>query len=391
MKEWLLLLNRNDANAFSVAEFSFQLLVGKQQCSFTFVNEARDAALWVGVSLENRKIGLLAFFRVQSISEFTDEYGPAGYLILGDKLRSFQLERAPNFESLAIEQTKDFRVGLIQELNTEIGDIFRNRALAFKTGFSGLRKDFLQRLHPDGPVGSDEFLARQIMHKVLRYCASNEVIRSPAHRNFSVFVSASLQVAASMKPGLELRLNSLLQRLDPFSRWTDSALPPAKPRVDLLFTLVRPTSIFARTFLAASRDRDLDKELGKTQLAEERHQDILREISESMIKLGIDPYESESIDLMATIDGTPYIFEIKSATPENFVVQAAKGIFQLLLYSVAMEKEGCPPISVLILEKSGTPAEAQLIFDVSKKAGVRLLLFVLGMTWPTSKEDILSI
>jgi len=63
------------------------------------------------------------------------------------------------------------------------------------------------------------------------------------------------------------------------------------------------------------------------------HKTVLQKLEEYLEGLGCDPVENDHIDLFAQIPGDgKFIFEVKSATRENLLSQARKGISQLYEY-----------------------------------------------------------
>lgn len=388
MTDWLLLFRSEDEKPFSFEEFSFQLIVAKENCPKSFLESGRGGSLWIGFKKNESEIGLLSLLSVSEVAEFVDDYGPAGYLISGVKTRSIRLARPSGKNSFFVNFTSSFQVGVIQKISSSDSTLFKRAINITKTNFSGVRIELLRQLGDNLCLKSDSALARMILYRILERTFLSELIRLPKHRDFSVVVSTALQVAAELGEGWPARLRALFLEIDPFREENIPMLRTTSQKVDTLFTAIRPEEVFARTFIAGQQGGSFLGSIAKTELAEKRHQDILRAISERFLTLNVVPFESDSVDLMAAIDGVNFIFEIKSATIDNFLSQASKGIFQLLVYSVALESESMAPVSILVIENSCSAEEGILLKSVASKAGIQVLFFDLATCWPTNVNDI---
>ncbi len=163
----------------------------------------------------------------------------------------------------------------------------------------------------------------------------------------------------------------------------------AAPVVDLLFTPIVPENIFAREYVFGPAQSDTSAHSEKTNAAEKAHQDILRRLSARLISFGLVPYQSESIDLMVEFEGCLYLFEIKSATPENFHDQAGNGIVQLLKYQVAMRNES--PIGVvpaLVIQEPGSGDAVKFVSDMALIAGIKVVPLSLSSDWPSNTSEL---
>lgn len=84
-----------------------------------------------------------------------------------------------------------------------------------------------------------------------------------------------------------------------------------------------------------SDSRAVRESMAKTQLAEYRHQEILREISLELASYGLTLRETSSVDLVVSSPGALSLFEVKSVTFDSVQSQFDHGVMQLLRYREA--------------------------------------------------------
>ena len=161
------------------------------------------------------------------------------------------------------------------------------------------------------------------------------------------------------------------------------------PEVDINFERIKPDYILTRSFVSRADGSDCHNSLEKTENAEKRHQEILKDISLRLIALGLIPMQSSSIDLaINNIDSHYSFFEIKTANSKNAISQSGKGAFQLAMYSYAANKaglviKGCHLIIESINDEVNLFLEGSLrILDIS------LLIYDSKKDWPNRLSDI---
>lgn len=146
--------------------------------------------------------------------------------------------------------------------------------------------------------------------------------------------------------------------------------------VDTEFQPIDVNSIYARRFLASESQFNAYDIMAKTELAEKRHQNILKELSNMFYSKNIVPMQTSSIDLAVFIDGTPIIVEIKTITEKNIISQVSKGIFQLASYSLALTNEfNAQPIRILFLDTFKNLPMSQYIETVNTSMGIHTYFF----------------
>jgi len=117
---------------------------------------------------------------------------------------------------------------------------------------------------------------------------------------------------------------------------------PSYRRLIAVDTVLRPVgceAIRAREFVVGEKTRPVSME--KTQIAEEDHQKIVRDLHKFLSERGFIPMCSRSIDLavLASRTNPTLIFEVKSANRKNFERQARHGLIQILEYKMWMDEQ----------------------------------------------------
>lgn len=136
--------------------------------------------------------------------------------------------------------------------------------------------------------------------------------------------------------------------------------------VDTEFQPIDVDRIYARRFLASESQFNACDVMSKTELAEKRHQNILKGLSKMFYSKNIVPMETTSIDLAIFINKTPIIVEIKTITDKNIISQVSKGVFQLASYSFALMNEfNVQPIRILLLDTSKDLPISQYVASVN--------------------------
>lgn len=152
-------------------------------------------------------------------------------------------------------------------------------------------------------------------------------------------------------------------------------------KVDTKLVPIDSESIYARKFVASLEQCSPSME--KTEAAEKRHQDILRDIVNHLQMHGHNPLQSGSIDLCIEQSEAIVIFEIKSTSCDNLIAQSAAGIFQLGRYRLALENSGHTNIRmVLILEKCEEEEESLKIVDIFSRFGGETFIYDAEQPWP---------
>ena len=168
---------------------------------------------------------------------------------------------------------------------------------------------------------------------------------------------------------------------DPASIFIESANPP---QVDIIFKLIDPNNIFARKFTAKKNPANNHfNQIKKTEAAEQKHQDILRDVSRFLITEGVQPFHSNSVDLAYKSNGCLYIFEIKTSNCLNMISQASKAAFQLAYYKNSLSLDYESITYSLLIEDSGSENLNSFIFETMKTLGMSTFIYREGLNWPS--------
>jgi hypothetical protein len=123
--------------------------------------------------------------------------------------------------------------------------------------------------------------------------------------------------------------------------------------------------------------------LSKTNEAEEMHEKILKDVVLRFKSRDYSVSKSRSFDLFAEKANIKLLWEIKSATGDNFVAQGEKGIIQLLRYSIALEQKNLVSLRLLLLiQDCDQPAVFGYLSRMAARVGIELWLYNENQEWP---------
>jgi hypothetical protein len=156
------------------------------------------------------------------------------------------------------------------------------------------------------------------------------------------------------------------------------------PSIDVQLSPIDPDKIFARRFVAKDPfGFDYVEAIEKTEHAEKRHQDMLREIVSRLRSVGLNPMQSSSIDLFLQFQEKSLVFELKTATLNNLTSQCAKGLFQLGCYGDALNDNGYENIHpALIIESTGQPELDAYAAKIIASFDVTAFFYYPEKSWP---------
>lgn len=155
------------------------------------------------------------------------------------------------------------------------------------------------------------------------------------------------------------------------------------PSVDTEFSEIEPEKIYAREFVSVdSKLRNLEEALKKTEHAEKIHQAMLKDISEFLLRNGIKPYESSSIDLLYRSREKLNVFEIKSSNVDNILSQSSKGAFQLACYLNELSKDYNNLNARLVLHITESSELQNYAVEALRRLGIEVLFYDPSKSWP---------
>ena len=249
----------------------------------------------------------------------------------------------------------------------------------------------------ENPPKSQELLARMVVQTAVSVFNFYDIWCDGRQKKFREAPYASLAKAylEIQFPMINLReIEDVLLSSDPYKSISNRkfeikdspfmVVPSGRaPSVDAIFKLLDPNHVFAREFSSSDISTlNLLEQIKKTEAAEHRHQEILRDVARYLIGEGIQPFQSESVDLAYKLNGALQLFEIKTANLENAVSQASKGAFQLACYKNALADNYESIVISLLLEDTGSPELNSFILDAMHTLGIRTYFYNAEIPWP---------
>ena len=172
-----------------------------------------------------------------------------------------------------------------------------------------------------------------------------------------------------------------------FAQRSQVEIEPSRIRMPNVDLALRPSTI--QDFVARSRTGatipsvfDIDAANQKIERAELKHQEILADCATYLRDLGITPLSSASADLAFTFGTNLHLYEIKSATSDNFNAQFEKGLLQIARYRWEFAPHFSPIRPCLVIEKPEGISIPDMYFDFADSLGVVLLLWDEAKPWP---------
>lgn len=340
--------------------------------------------------------GLFAFANiyVQQVDEFEEGYSAGDYLLTVDVWKSFRIfSTLRDAEKYRLDALDGFGDG-VSELDENTGAAVSNRIMdSIPKSFSEPPAATIDKVKiPLVRKGAKLTYARDQLAKALSSVPVADTYYFKGKPDLPPFANLAYhRIKKDIGQQYADEAVEILKRLDPISAFAAPAVSVASdesplvpvPTIDLDLQIIDPENIYARKFIAKAGFVDTTAKMLKTENAEKEHQDMLRDIAGFLIGSGYAPLQSSSIDLLVETNQGDCLFEIKSANTANAVHQAAKGVFQLISYAIALEKEGRNVRkSSLILNCSGNDELNAFIESVASKAGLGCLFYRKHAAWP---------
>lgn len=339
---------------------------------------------------------------VDSVERCEDEVGnPLGYLLNVDTLSSFRFIR-----NIAGIGSEDYRTRLCSAVGLGLSSISNSVAKdiddLLRAKIHRLLKHYSEteyaRINP--PVSrcsaafADKVLLREIaVHFAVSEIWGNQRVSNPFACLAIGYLNRHPEFVSNgnVKDVIE-RLSSLsfLPKSDvdikvPKGKNTLGGAynPSSTPEIDLSLVPINPNDIKIRKFVARRSTLSVNEMLQKTEAAEKRHQDMLRDISSYLLKNSVEVFQSESIDMAIKQESGLIVFELKSINESNAFSQVAKGFFQLLFYADALSQCGVTVVGKgLIVESNMTDQMSAIFSRILANAGIELYLYDQNQQWP---------
>lgn len=372
----------------------------------TNIIDLAGAIVWIILRLKDGDI-LFSHIYVTQIEQFEDGLDVGNFLLLVDQSMSYRLiSDLVHSNKKYLSTTRAFQLGIseIEVLTTENieQEVFKRISTNFRKPSDNLLKKIIL---PTLPVDT-ELQARRAIASVSAVFSLEELwaARHPAELSpFAYF--AYLKIKAVYGDVIADNLIDKLKYFDPVSskgikkEATNAHGIDEKdfhdlkvPSVDIELTEIDLDRLYARRFIARAKLLSgLEDKLKKTERAEKYHQDILRDVVSFLKSCSITPLQSTSIDLLIEIKNKAFLFEIKSAHPQNILSQAAKAVFQLTCYRVALKDDGRDvTANTLILQKIGQFETEQYVTKILNDLNIKVFFYDINKDWPARVEGLLN-
>jgi len=369
------------------------------------VSSLAGSRIWM---VAKSRDGLFAFANifVQQVDEFEEGYSAGDYLITSDIWKSFRvfstLRDAEKYRLDGIGGTG----GSLLELSDENNAVIAKRVMdTIPKSFSEPSALTIDKVKaPHVRKGAKLTYARDQLAKVIASIPVADTYFFKGRPELPPFANLAYH-RISKDIGKQYADEALetLKELDPIPAFVTPSSPVAAatsgeatpahvPAIDLNLQAIDPNNIYARKFIAKAGFVDTTAKMLKTESAEKEHQEMLRDIAAFLLSSGHVPLQSSSIDLLVETTGGDNLFEIKSANAINIIHQAAKGVFQLISYAIALEEEGRTVKSnAMILGCSGNAELNAFVDSVVTKAGLRCLFYKRNEEWPKRVPGLLQL
>lgn len=394
---WIIPLDK--ANALGSGGISSSYIIPKNHVSDD-LTKMKGATIWM--VLRGERDRCIGFFRPKRIERFSEGYHKDDFLVRSDLKRSIRLTQG-------YDTAKTYEINHTQQLSIGFHPIAEQELKILLA----LVKDNVQvkLLRPNVKVSEKAKLnlftknSEAIATTVLSHVASNysldQVWGAGTGHKLKPFGNFALHTIINHGINPEATIVEALRNNDPIQQlfrngWL-TAIPNSESKktqsrpVDLEFTEIDPANIYAREFVFSNAlPFDIEETLNKTEVAEKAHQGMLRDISMYLKKIGIKPYESQSIDLMIDLNGKVKIFEIKSANENNLLAQSAKGAFQVACYLNAMASDYTSLEGSLILHKVSQSRMQDIVSRALSRMHINYLIYDPSLEWPDRVKGLIT-
>jgi hypothetical protein len=346
--------------------------------------------------------GLFAHVVVEEVQEFLDGLNTGDYLIFVSLVKSCRII-ADSKRVIPIRDkilsSKPVGLCQIDEMADQL--LSKEASRLVRSAFKRPTGADLSRLPSlTGTKLSDEAIAEKLLAGVSSNYSLETTWGTIGNRPLPPFANFAFERAVGLGlADVNSSLRDILAELDPTLAILQRAVDEggsSRPRmsqaqrnttcgnVDINFAPIDPTLIYARRYVARTESdfNNLDSVL-KTEQAEAKHQEILRDVAGYVYDRGIVPNQSRSVDLALEVGGRLLICEIKSTSEANLLSQVSKGCFQLLAYRMAVRAASTIPVElVLIVEATRDTSSLEMLRAIAGDFGVRLVVYDESRPWP---------
>lgn len=383
MTEALWILPENKNSFLGVGGISPNYIIPKDDIHFE-IGSLRNVRIWICLSLDSLRC--VAVITLHKIERFSEGYYKDDFLLtvnigkslrLASDFRSAGAYELPNVQIptiglhlISLEQTKELISTIRARTQVRFArPQFKNQSrLSLQLSSASLRAAIN---HIISTYTLDEIWAAGTGNRLPPVANfASELLHQRSHRSLS---ELDIKTLSSLDP-----INQLFT-----TSGCDLTANLEWPEVDIDLAEIDPAMVYAREFISSNGlEQNLNEALEKTEAAERKHQEMLRDIAEYLKTIGFTPYQSSSIDLLLSYGEKLRVFEIKSANTANILAQISKGVFQLAYYLEALAPNELKLEGILILQKVPGFAAQEVISRIVSRMGFQLLIYDGDRSWP---------
>lgn len=324
---------------------------------------------------------------------YNDDNDTSSYLLTINPLKSIRTfsdcnkSDALSFKTLVANELKIGFNKLNETVSTELSQRI-SRSVQHK--FSFPTNDVFHRIAKISTAFTPQVFALTLLRQMTYSYPLSEMWGSIKYKNpFLNFAmefarqTVNAEAVAKLSPWLEQYSKDFLSNEVNKGIVANTFIDLSPSSVDIDFEPIDENTIKTRSFVAHSSYIPITTSMAKTEDAEKRHQDILRDVSIFLKSINCIPRQTSSIDLALLNGNEVDLFEIKTLTPSNVVNQISKGIFQLTAYSRMLESNGYHVVTRnLIVEKVEDQIFRDFIQAILNDVQIRALFYDAVKTWP---------
>lgn len=401
MPDYIWVLPRDKAASLGTVGVSNEYILPRAHVRVN-ASDLLDHIIWVILRGEDDR--LLLIITAQEINTLLDGYYKEDYILKPNLQNSLRIGSTFNELANFITEVSPNSSEGISEISSE--DVYQLTLLLKKNSSIRLTQPSAKNISNiiiENPPKGKDLIARMVVLTAVSSFNLHDIWSDGRQKIFREAPFASLAKAyiEINFPMINLReIEEVLVNFDPYKsilnrKFDIERLPQTlissrrAPCVDALFKSLDPNQIFAREFSSSDISTlNLLEQIKKTEAAEHRHQEILRDVARYLIDAGIHPFQSESVDLAYNLNSTLQLFEIKTTNLDNAISQASKGAFQLACYKNALD-EHYETISIsILLEDTGSSDLNSFISDTMRTLGIFTYFYNDNYPWPNRLPNL---
>jgi hypothetical protein len=350
-----------------------------------------ETILWIVVK-KNSEYFIQSRLKPDLIQRFTEGKMSGWYIFFCSKNFGGHLNPSENIQA-SINVSAEFvnfpEINSVDILSQSSRNLFQKNYDAFlrRTNLSirnDNRRRFLMNYVEKNINDISKFNITQIDEELRnRFYVSELSLRAGITYIDDPFLSNSIEIFSLIN---DISLISVIQSLNEFSN-TNQAINIRKYHTDCSLRLFKDEDLVAREMVWNPEnfgESKIKEGLLKTNLAEQRHQEMLRQLIDQFKSKGLTPLGSSSIDLAIDYGDSIMLFEIKSSSLDNYKDQALKGCGQLAEYAYNFSRKSKKTIfKFLILEVPvNGRVDSHYVSAICKSMNVVTLDFHFDRNWP---------